>query len=848
MQSPTSKKSKVFFFEDYSAKELNENRLGRKGLSLFKLKDMDVPVPEFFVVSSDVFVDFSFSSLEKGRKKLLSKGRNPEREEVASLFLKNEFPKEVQEEILSAYTRMSGFTDAWVSVRSSVVFPENKKVSFSGVFSTELNVRKFDDLQDAIKKVFASMFCDDVVAYASKMGVDLAEVKLAVVVQKMVQAEVSGVVFTVDPITQDNSKLSIEAVFGLGDVISLGEITPDTYLLNKKDLSVIEKHISPQEWMKVRTLKPMRGRDNIEKIKISSGWSHRQKLSDKDMKEISKIALIVENKSREIQNLEWVLSGGKFWVLQNKPLYEETRGERVVPLSSDLTRKNMHDLIVGFIEKYRGESMIVSQAVSDARKMVSKNGNEAAKKLEKLILSAKKEAEEVPTSTKQEDLLVSGIGASFGTKTGKVTVVDAPVDRKFTTEDILLIKKYSSEMESMIISSGGIIMDTGGLTSDTAILCREVGIPAVVGATGASENIKSGDWVKIDGNSGTIYLVKKETKEEVHPVIQAYSEGNVTVEEVPEEEAKKTKEEKKEEEKPLPPKDTTLPPSATKVFSMGDLEPKKLFDNVGNSHGIVYVDLDKILLEDGRHIMAYVEDKKFVDFSNKITEKLLEYIELARGDEVVVSIGSSKVEKFRNLTKGKNYEESSLPDDTYGATHYLNNLDMLKRVLKIIRKVRNVHKKRNVSVALHSPMNGEMMSEFKKQLSGEKLRRTATFNVYAILDNPSEIILADEIVKSKIDGLILNMPRIARQMQGFNFDQKSAKYDLTRNSVFKVLDNVIDVVRDQTDKVIVIVENSKPLIKYCVQTGVYGISVTPEDIAEARKVVFQEESNIILKK
>ncbi len=848
MLSPTSKKSKVFFFEDYSAKELNENRTGRKGLSLFKLKDMDVPVPEFFVISSDVFVDLAFNALEKGRKKILAKGRNPEKEEIASLFLKSEFPKEVQEEILSAYARMSGFTDAWVSVRSSVVFPENKQVSFSGIFSTELNVRKFDNLQDAIKRVFASMFCDDVIAYASKMGIDLAEVKLAVVVQKMVQSEVSGVVFTVDPITQDNSKLSIEAVFGLGDVISLGEITPDTYLLNKKDLTVVEKHISPQEWMKVRTLKSVRSEKNIEKIKISSGWSHRQKLSDKDMREISKIALIVENKSREIQNLEWVLSGGKFWVLQNKPLYEESVQEKVIPLSSDLTRRNIHDLVVGFIEKYRGESMIVSQAISDAKKMVNRNGNEAAKNLERLILSAKKETGEVLSSTRQEDLLASGIGASFGVKTGRVSVVDGSVDRKFTTDDILLIKRYSSEMESMIVSCGGVIMDTGGLTSDTSILCREVGIPAVVGTMNASEKIKSGDWVRIDGNSGTVYLVKKEADDEVHPVIQAYSEGSVAIDEISEEGKEEGREEKKKEEKLLPPKDTTLPPSATKVFSMGDVGPKKLFDNIGNSNGIVYVDLDKILLEDGRHIMAYVEEKQFVEFSNKIAEKILEYVELARGDEVIVSIGSSKVGKFRNLTKGKSYEESSLPDDAYGAVHYLNNLDMLKRVLRIIRKVRNVHKKRNVSIALHSPMNGEAMIDFKKQLSGEKLRRTSTFKVYAILDNPSEIILADEIAKAKIDGLILNMPRIARQMQGFNFDQKSAKYDLTRNSVFKVLDSVIDTIKDQTDRIIVIVENSKPLIKYCVQAGVYGISVTSEDIAEARRVVFQEESDLILKK
>jgi pyruvate, water dikinase len=856
MQSAKAKKSQVFFFEDYSAKDLNENKIGRKGLSLFELKDMDVPVPEFFVVSSDVFVDVAFKSLDENSKKLLAKGRNPEREEVEAVFLKANFPKEIEEEILSAYTRLSGFTDAWVSVRSSVVFPENHKVSFSGVFSTELNVRKFDDLRDAVKRIFASMFCDDVVAYASKMGIDLADVKMSVVVQKMVQSEVSGVVFTVDPITQDNTKLSIEAVYGLGDVISLGEITPDTYLLNKKDLTIAEKHIAPQEWMKVRTTRSSKGKGNEEKIKISSSWSHKQKLSDKDMKEISKIALIVENKSRQIQNIEWVLSGGRFWILQNKPLYEPSVDENVVVLSNDLTRKTLRELIIGFVEKYKGESMIVAQAVTDAQRMMKRNSNEAARKLEKLILSAKKESETEHIETKQTDFVASGIGASFGVATGKVTVVDKPVDKKFTKEDILLIKKYSSEMESMIISSGGVIMDTGGLTSDTAILCREVGIPAILGTKTASDSIKSGDWVKIDGNSGTVYLVEKEKvqpKENVHPVVQAYSEGNVTgAEEIQqskeEKESQEEKEKQEDKEIALPPKDTTLPPSATKVFSMTDVGPKKLFDYVGNSHGIVYVDLDKILIEDGRHIMAYVEDKKFVDFSNSICEKVLEYVDLAHGDEVVISIGSRKVKDFKDLTKGKTYEESSVPDNAYGATHYINNLDILKRVIKIVRRIRNVYKKRNVSVALHSPMSGDNMREFKKQLSGEKLRRTSSFKIYAILDNPSEVILADEIVSTKIDGLILNMPRIARQMQGFNFDETKAKYDLTKSSVFKVLDNVLEVVRDQTDNIIVIVENSKPLLRYCVQAGVYGISVFAEDVAEARKVVFDEESKLILDK
>ncbi|MHC1716892.1 MAG: PEP/pyruvate-binding domain-containing protein [Candidatus Dojkabacteria bacterium] len=845
MDDVSAKNRNVFFYDDYSAKDLSENLIGRKGLSLFKLKDMDVPVPEFFVVSSKLFTDFCFSSLDLGEKKLLVNKRNPEREEVEELFLKSDFQKEAEEEILSGYTRLSGFTDAWVSVRSSVVFPENEKVSFSGIFSTELNVRGFKDLRDSIKRIYASLFTDDVVMYASKMGIDLVDVKIAVVVQRMVQSEVSGVAFTVDPITQDNTKLSIEAVFGLGDVISLGEITPDSYLLNKKNLTIVDKHIAPQEWMKVRTMKSgKKAGNNVEKIKISPAWSHRQKLSDTDMEEISKIALIVEDKSREIQNLEWVLCGGRFWILQNKPMYDISSFQNVVSFSDNMYRKNIREVILGILEKYRGKDMIVNQAMSDAQRIVNRNSNEITKRLEKLIHSAKKDSDtQLTSSVKQDDFIISGIGASFGIAIGKISVVDTPTDKKYTKNDILLIKSYSSEMESMIMPSGGIIMDTGGLTSDTAILCREVGIPAIVGTTNSSELLKDGDWVKIDGNAGTVYkdIESKET-ENIHPVVEAYSNGDISGLDLLE------KEEPHKEDEKLPPKDPTLSPIATKVFSLANTNSEKMFEYVGNSHGIVYLDLDKMLLEDGKHIMAYVAEKKYVDYSKKMCDKILEYVNLAHGDEVIISIGSSKVKDFLALEKGKTYEDENLPTEVYGALHYLNNLEMLKRVLKIIKRVRNVYNKRNVSLAIHSPMNDDLMKEFKKQLMGEKLRRTSTFKLYAILDNPAEIILADEIISTKIDGLIINMPRIVRQMQGFKMDDIGARYDMTRHSVFKVLDNVLEVVKPKAERVIVVVEGCKPLLKYCVQAGVYGVSVYAEEIIDARKVISEEESNIILGK
>ncbi|HQC39134.1 MAG TPA: PEP/pyruvate-binding domain-containing protein [Candidatus Dojkabacteria bacterium] len=845
MSNETSKKPKVFFFEDYSAKELNENKVGRKGLSLFKLKDMDVPVPEFFVVSSDVFVEHSLKVFKGNKEKLLGKGKNPEAFEIESMMVNEILDKEAQEEILSAYTRLSGFTDAWVSVRSSVVFPNDKDVSFTGIFSTELNVRKYDELLPSIKRIFSSMFSDDVVAYAKRMNIDISDVKMAVVVQKMVQSEVAGIVYTVDPISQEKTKLNIEAVYGLGDVISLGEVTPDTYLLNKKDLSTVEKHIAPQEWMKVRTMKQVKKMNQgVEKIKISKGWSHKQKLSDKDIQEISKISLVIEDRSGEAQNIEWVLSGGRFWVLQNKPvrfksLDFEVQSEFVVNV-----RSNVREEILGFIEKFESKDQMISSAMTEAKKIVQKNNDEEIKRLEELIVQAKKEldVELNKPETKREDFVISGIGASFGTVTGKINIVDGPVVKKYTKGDILLIKRYSSEMEGMILSSGGIIMETGGLTSDTAILCREFKIPAVVGAATASSLIEDGDIVKLDGNSGTIYKSSKlidEIKKELHPIADVYARGDVTLKDLSDEEGDNTS---------SPPKDFTLPPTATKIFSLVNQQPKELFDFVGNSNGLVYIDLDKIMIEDGRHILQYVEDKKFVDYSKRICNTILEYVNLIKGDEVIISIGSAKVKDFRGLVGGKKNEDESLSSDAFGAIHYANNPELLKRVARIIRKLRNVYKKRNISLAVHAPMNEDVVREIKKLLLSEKLRRMSSFNLYVILDNPSEIILVDEIVNTNLDGVILNTPRVAKQMQGFKVDEKDAKYDLARSSIFKVLDNINYSVKGKTGKVIVIVENSKPLLKYCVQAGVYGVCVSPEDISDARRIVADEEGKIILGK
>lgn len=840
-------KRAIYFWEDHVAKNLRESRIGRKGLSLFELKDMDIPVPEFFVVSSYVFDDLISKVLLKEGSRLLENGKNPEEDEVRKEILKTTFEFVIEDEIKSAYARISGFTDSWVSIRSSVVFPSNPEISFSGVFDTMLNVRGVNNVLDGIRYIYSSFFKDSVVSYAANNGVNLADAKISVVVQKMVQAEVSGVSFTVDPITQDPTKLSIEAVFGLGDAIALGELTPDTYLINKKELNILEKHISPQEWMKVRTLG---GSSGVEKIKISSAWSHRQKLEDKYIKEISKIALIVESKSRQAQNIEWVLAGGRVWVLQSKDLYEKAPVSEVALVDSK-KYDTLGEVIHLMEDKYKSLGDMESRTMSKAKSIVNNSKHEYSPLTEKLINMARHKQQEAKienVDTNRDNYLLSGIGASFGTVTGKVILVD-DTNIEVSKNNILVIKKDIPNLDTLVIKAGGIVMDQGGLTSDVSIMCREMNIPAVVGTGLASRVLKNGDLIKIDGNVGSIYKEKEVVKENnnSHPVVESYSKEDLSGIDLLN--TKTEYVEKKDIDTNVVTNvqlthDLTLPPCATKVFSLANLSFEEAIKYVGDSHGLVYIDMDKAMLEDGRHLLAYVEDKKFAEYSKDISEKICRYIDLAEGNQVILTIGSSRVSEFKKLTKGSQFENKELGDNVWGLGRYLNNKEYLNRVLKIVRRIRNVYKKRNVDLGIHSPMNGTYMKEFKKSILAAGLRRTSTFRVYAVLDNPSEVISADEIIDTNIDGFILNMPRIVRIMQGFDMDDTSSRYDLGINSAYKVVDAVVDISKKK--QVIVIAENNKNLVKYCIQSGVYGISVFPQDIKDVRKLVSQEEAKLIL--
>ncbi len=921
---PDFQQRKIYFSEDFSSDSLNESTVGRKGLSIFKLKDIDVPVPNFFVVSSEVYSNFIYSAFGGKIDSYLKEKTLPNPEEVKKIIFSSKFSDDFEEELLKFYAKLSGFSDAWVSVRSSVVYLPDTDITFPGVFDTKVNIRGYDSLKEAMKKVYASVFTESVVEYSREHNIDLSQLRMSLVVQKMVQAEVSGITYTKDLITQDNSKMNIEAVFGLGDVISKGEITPDSYILNKKDLSFIEKNITPQDWMNVRSLKS-KGLSGVEKVTISSSWSHKQKLNDKALRDVAKICLVIEDCIGPDKNIEWVWESGKVWIIQFKSIDFSRNVKQEDP--TDVVRgKGVFDPVLGILQKneqiLNAQNSAVRQVMKNEPKLKDKLGvsvekeeekkevvcdeklkdlsekfskfslkeEEKKKKVvEKKEVSMKKDREKIISNIAKDllvdnlnmsnfNFLLNGIGVSSGFKVGKVIHINSKnfKDALVTREHIVVVKEPFDGIKDVIYRAGGVLMDKGGITSDVSILCRELSIPAVVGAGEASDNLNDSDFVKLDAGSGAIYLygeksqpvekeelvieyegVKKNTDKEKKKNVSVSNINDLNYEVVgsvkpiasikKKDVVKKEQVLKKEEVVlPIPEKEqevVDIPKTASKVFisdkGLSDIKSYILED----TDGLVFCDLESLMIEEKRHPLAFIDDGKSLEYTSHISKKISDISESFTNKEVIISLGNHISAEFTDLVRGKSFENESTIRGVYRYIMYPNFTDL---VFKIISRVRNVHRKTNISIAFHSPLGGENMKAIKKKVLAAGLRRCSTFKIYAILDNPSEVLLVEEIVNSSIDGLIINSPLLSKQLQGIPVTDNTTVFSLESNSLFKTLENIKDRLKNFDIEIFCITNNSEDLIKKCVELGFSGIVVDGEKFLELKQVISKKETEVIL--
>lgn len=297
--------------------------VGGKGASLAKMAAAGLPVPDGFHLTTAayrLFVeanDLQAAIMDAAAGATSNDPPSLERasEAIRVLFERGAMPAEVVAAIRRAYADLGEGGPA-VAVRSSATAEDLPGLSFAGQQETYLNVRGETALLEAMSRCWASLWTARAIGYRLRMGIDQQAVAMGVVVQAMVPSEVSGVLFTANPTTGDRSELVINASFGLGESVVGGHVTPDSYVVNRGDLSVKKTYVGAKESMVV----PAEGQGTAVQAVAKTRRTERA-LSSPLLRRLSELALRVEHLFEGVpQDIEWAVAEGHCWLLQARPM------------------------------------------------------------------------------------------------------------------------------------------------------------------------------------------------------------------------------------------------------------------------------------------------------------------------------------------------------------------------------------------------------------------------------------------------------------------------------------------------------------------------------------------------
>ena len=425
-------------------------RVGGKGANLGEMLHAGLPVPPGFVLTVDAYELVRESAGIGARIDALLRGvpiDDPAALQRIAAQLRETFarvpiPEELISDVESAYRRLaSGDGDALVAVRSSATAEDTTDFSFAGMFESVLGVRGRDTLLDAIRRCWASTFGARVLYYRLSRGMP-AEMPVAVVVQRMIVSEKSGVMFTADPATGATEQIVIEAAWGVGEVVVGGQVTPDHYVVNKRTGAIVERHVAEKEFL--LEVLPTGGTRHVELA--GDARANAGVLTDSELTTLAKLALASETHYAAPQDMEFAVAGDQIFLTQTRPITTLPKPAGAIPATT----------VAG------------------------------------------------STAPAQEPLL-RGLAASPGVATGRVRVLTSTAESAtLLPGEVLVAKMTSPDWVPIMRRAAAIVTDAGGMTSHAAIVSRELGVPCVVGTRTATRTLHDGTLVTVNGRDGTV--------------------------------------------------------------------------------------------------------------------------------------------------------------------------------------------------------------------------------------------------------------------------------------------------------------------------------------------------------
>lgn len=297
--------------------------VGGKGANLGEMVKAGLPVPPGFIVTAQTYFKvLDENNLRPQIKNILqdldvhqSVSLNSASQRIKQLILQAQIPQDLALKIIKSYLKLGrGLNQALVAVRSSATAEDLPDASFAGQQETFLNVQGEANVVQAVRRCWASLFEPRAIFYRQEKGFDHFKVGIAVPVQKMIQSEVSGIMFTINPVTNDKTQIVIEAIWGLGEKIVQGAYTPDHYLVLKHSWKILQKQVNPQK--KLLLLKQQKNKE----VKLAKSKQNRAKLTDKQIISLAQLGHKIHQHYFFPQDIEWALEKGKFYIVQSRPV------------------------------------------------------------------------------------------------------------------------------------------------------------------------------------------------------------------------------------------------------------------------------------------------------------------------------------------------------------------------------------------------------------------------------------------------------------------------------------------------------------------------------------------------
>jgi pyruvate,water dikinase len=795
------KETYVKWFEDLSVTDIAD--VGGKNASLGEMiRELDkkgVRVPGGFATTAQAYREFIEANNLQGRLgKALDKFREKEQSlektgrTIRRLFLHSEFPEPIAEAIAAAYRELSKRyatdnedeeNEISVAVRSSATAEDLPEASFAGQQETFLNITGERELIDACRKCYASLFTDRAISYREEHKFNHLDVALSVGVQKMVRADKagSGVMFSLDTETGFPDVVMIDGVWGLGENIVQGTVNPDEFrvfkpLLKKDGMSpIIEKRLGTKEKTMVYA---QGGSKTVRNTNTPRKKRDSFVLTDEEILTLARWACTIEDHYDKPMDMEWAKDGetGDLFIVQARPETVQSQKQ-----SRALKQYNLME---------RGKELAVGLAVGDA------------------------------------------------IACGKVSILhDLKEMEHFKDGSVLVTEMTDPDWGPIMKRAAAIVTEHGGRTSHAAIVSRELGIPAVVGAAKALEKLQGREIVTVSCAEGA--------KGKVYDGELAYSEEEIDLESLPQVNV-----------------DIMLniatPDAAFRWWSLpadgiGLARMEFIINNIIKIHPMALIHPDRI---EDKEVRRKVEEmtRGYEDYPEYFVDNLARGIGKIAASQypkpVIVRMSDLKTNEYANLIGGNYFEpEEENPmlgfrgASRYYSERYRAGFDLECRA---IRRVREKLGFDNVIVMIPFCRTVKEADKVIEVMAENGLQRGKNgLEIYVMCEIPSNVVLAADFAE-RFDGFSIGSNDLTQLVLGVDRDlaELAELFDERNEAVKQMIETVIKQVHKKGKKIGICGQapsDYPDFAEFLVSVGIDSISLNPDSAIAVRKRLAERE-------